>query len=161
VVAFAPAGGWGEGDDSFPALLGDQVALLEQLKAVAPFADEIVATPEGRRLVTELLAVHFEHIPPSLLAHILVGAARCAWDAQLAERAVAGGWELDAEGIDCPVRVAWGTEDRVLPWPSAAERFRRDWLPLADWVVLDGVAHCPQLDVPRETAELIAGFAGR
>jgi hypothetical protein len=25
-------------------------------------------------------------------------------------------------------------------------------------VVLDGVGHCPQLDVPLETAELITGF---
>ncbi len=28
----------------------------------------------------------------------------------------------------------------------------------ADWVVLDGVGHCPQLDVPLDTAELILGF---
>jgi len=25
----------------------------------------------------------------------------------------------------------------------------------ADWVVLDGVGHCPQLDVPVETSQLI------
>lgn len=29
---------------------------------------------------------------------------------------------------------------------------------LADWVILDGVDHCPQLDVPVEAAELILGF---
>jgi pimeloyl-ACP methyl ester carboxylesterase len=37
-------------------------------------------------------------------------------------------------------------------------RYQRDWLPQADWVVLDDVGHCPQLDVPLETAELITGF---
>ena len=57
-----------------------------------------------------------------------------------------------------PVRVVWGTEDRLLPWPSAAARYRTDWLPHADWVVLDDVGHCPQLDVPLETAQLILGF---
>ena len=67
-------------------------------------------------------------------------------------------WTLDAERIACPVRIVWGTEDRLLPWPSAAERYRRDWLPHADWVVLDDVGHSPQLDVPLETAELILGF---
>ncbi|MEA2449546.1 MAG: hypothetical protein QOG63_1478, partial [Thermoleophilaceae bacterium] len=52
----------------------------------------------------------------------------------------------------------WGTADRILEWPRAALRYRDDWLPQADWVELDGVGHCPQLDVPLETAELIAGF---
>jgi pimeloyl-ACP methyl ester carboxylesterase len=44
-----------------------------------------------------------------------------------------------------------------LPWPSAAARYREQ-LPHADWVVLDGVGHSPQLDVPLETAQLILGF---
>ena len=58
----------------------------------------------------------------------------------------------------CPVRIVWGTADRLLPWPSAAVRYREEWLPHADWVVLDDVGHAPQLDVPLETAELILGF---
>ena len=60
----------------------------------------------------------------------------------------AGGW----------ADVLWGTEDRLLKWPSAATRFRDDWLPQADWVVLEGVGHCPQLDIPLEAAHLIVGF---
>jgi pimeloyl-ACP methyl ester carboxylesterase len=77
---------------------------------------------------------------------------------RLVEHARARGWNLAAERIDCPVRIVWGTEDRLLPWPSAAARYRRDWLPHADWVELAGVGHCPQLDVPAAAAELIAGF---
>jgi pimeloyl-ACP methyl ester carboxylesterase len=72
-------------------------------------------------------------------------------------RGAARGWPLDAERIRCPVRILWGTEDRLLPWPGAAERLRRA-LPNADWIELDGVGHCPQLDVPLETAQLILGF---
>jgi pimeloyl-ACP methyl ester carboxylesterase len=71
------------------------------------------------------------------------------------------GYHLDVASIDCPVRVVWGTEDALLPWPSAAARYRTDWLPHADWVELDGVGHCPQLDVPLETAQLILGFTSR
>ena len=52
----------------------------------------------------------------------------------------------------------WGTEDRLLEWPASAARYRHDCLPHADWVVLDGIGHCPQLDIPLETAELILGF---
>jgi len=55
------------------------------------------------------------------------------------------------------VRIVWGMEDRLLPWPSAAARFQAE-LPWADWVLLDGVGHAPQLDVPVEAAQLILGF---
>jgi pimeloyl-ACP methyl ester carboxylesterase len=34
-------------------------------------------------------------------------------------------------------------------------RYRTQWLPHADWVILDDVGHCPQLDVPAQTAALI------
>ena len=55
----------------------------------------------------------------------------------------------------------WGADDRLLEWPRAAFRYRQDWFPHADWVELEGVGHCPQLDVPLETAQLILGFTGR
>jgi pimeloyl-ACP methyl ester carboxylesterase len=35
-----------------------------------------------------------------------------------------GGWPLDPERIACPLRIVWGTADRLLPWPRAAERYR-------------------------------------
>jgi pimeloyl-ACP methyl ester carboxylesterase len=60
------------------------------------------------------------------------------------ETAFREGWRLDAERISCPVRVVWGMDDKLEAWPSAAVRFDNDWLPHADWVVLDSVGHCPQ-----------------
>ena len=92
-----------------------------------------------------------------LIAHQLIGAARC--DAiPLIEYAIRSGYHLEAEKITCPVRIVWGTADRLLTWPPAAARFRHDWLPNADWVELEDVGHCPQLDVPLETTHLVLGF---
>jgi pimeloyl-ACP methyl ester carboxylesterase len=71
------------------------------------------------------------------------------------------GYSLEAEKITCPVRIVWGTDDKLLAWPSTAARYRNDWLPHADWVELEGIGHCPQLDVPLETAQLIVGFTAR
>ena len=88
-----------------------------------------------------------------------MGVDRCVGAPALIELARDECWPLDAEQIACPVRVVWGTEDRFLPWPSAAARYREGWLAHADWVQLDGIGHCPQLDVPLETAQLIVGFA--
>jgi pimeloyl-ACP methyl ester carboxylesterase len=119
----------------------------------------IFATTEGQRRATELISENFEHIPAELLAHQMRGLASCDGAVPLIQYAIREGWSLPAERIKCPVRILWGTEDRLLPWPPSAARFREEWLPQADWVVLDGVGH--QLDIPLETAELIVGFTAR
>ena len=66
-----------------------------------------------------------------------LGNGPAAWP--LIDRAQRHDWSLDAERIACPVRIVWDTAD-------------------ADWVELEGIGHCPQLDVPVEAAELILGF---
>jgi pimeloyl-ACP methyl ester carboxylesterase len=159
VVALAPAGGWAEGDPAFGHTLSYFKTMQELLKTAVPHAEQIVATPEGRRRATEFLATNFEHIPPELIVHQMIGAAQCDGFEPMIEFALREGWHLDAEKITCPVRIVWGTADRILVPPGAAVRFREDWLPNADWVELEGIGHCPQLDVPTETAQLILGFA--
>lgn len=158
VVALAPAGGWARDDDSTAGTLAYFARMKEQLEAALPHVDAIVATPEGRRRATQYITTHYEHIPAELISHQMVGAATCEAVHPMIAFATRAGWSLDAESIACPVRVVWGTADRLLPWPSAATRFREEWLPHADWVEMDGIGHCPQLDVPLETAQLITGF---
>jgi pimeloyl-ACP methyl ester carboxylesterase len=158
VVAFAPAGGWAPGDRSYRDTLGHFTTMQALLREAAPYAASIVATPEGRRRATRHIVTSFEHIPAELLAHQMRGAAGCDGAAGLIDQALREGWPVDAESITCPVRIVWGSDDRLLPWPAAAARFRTDRLPHADWVQLDGVGHCPQLDVPLEAAQLILGF---
>ena len=155
-MALAPAGGWAPDDDSYRELLRFQRGLLDMVRAAAPHAETILASREGRRRATRYLTVNYEHIPPELLVHQLRGVAVADAAPALIEHALQSTWSLDAEGIVCPVRIIWGTEDVLLPWPRAAIRFRNDGLPHADWVELDGVGHCPQLDVPLETAQLFS-----
>jgi pimeloyl-ACP methyl ester carboxylesterase len=158
VVAFAPAGGWAPADKSFRSLLGFQATLLAMLEAAAPHAEALLATPEGRRRATRYIATNYEHIPAELLAHQLRGAAECEDAQRLLEFGTDADWSLAAERITCPVRIVWGSDDLLLPWPAAAARYREQ-VPQADWVELDGVGHCPQLDVPVEAAQLILGSA--
>lgn len=158
VVAFAPAGGWAEEDHSFKRTLGLQSAMVRYAKTAAPQAAALLATLEGRRRATQLITTNFEHIPADLLAHQMLGVASCTAADPLIEHARGQKWTLDAEKITCPVRIVWGTEDALLPLQWAAARFRDEWLPNADWIELGGVGHCPQLDIPLETAELILGF---
>jgi pimeloyl-ACP methyl ester carboxylesterase len=159
VVAFAPAGGWAAGDGWWRELLARQAQLHEQARATAPHAEAIVATAEGRRRATQLIVSSYEHIPAELIAHQMLAVASAGGAPAMIEHGLREGYDdLDAQGIACPVRIVWGTADKLLPWPSAAARFRHEWLPHADWVELDGVGHCPPLDVPLEAAQLILGF---
>src|SRR4051812_4911278 len=130
VVALAPAGGWEPGDPARDEVLRFQATMHEALKAA----------------------------PLHAMTDRQLGAARAA-ALPLIDYALAADWSLEAEKVTCPVRIVWGTEDPLLPWPSAAARFRRDWLPHADWIELDGVGHHPQQEVPIETAQLILGFS--
>ena len=158
MVALAPAGGWAKGDDSYKETLRFFPELQQQVKQVAPHVDRYLQTPEGKRRATLFTTVNYEHIPAELLAHQTRAVADCEGTVPMTEYAMREGYDLDAEKIGCPVRIVWGTEDKLLPWPTAAIRYREDWLPNADYVVLDDVGHSPQLDVPLETAQLILGF---
>jgi pimeloyl-ACP methyl ester carboxylesterase len=158
VAALAPGGGV---PNSAPAARETRTffaSMHDLLVAAAPHADAIAATPDGRRQATRYLTVNYEHIPPGLASHLIRGAAQCEALPALLRYADQHEWNLKAERITCPVRIIWGTEDRILPWPEAAADLQAK-LPQADWVVLDGVGHCPQLDVPLEAAELILGLS--
>lgn len=61
------------------------------------------------------------------------------------------------ENVELPVLLIWGTRDRMVS-PSGADRVLAA-LPDAELVLLEGVGHCPQLEVPQRCCELIAGFA--
>jgi pimeloyl-ACP methyl ester carboxylesterase len=157
VVALAPAGGWAEGDPMIEQRFQYFSTMRELVRGAAPYADRIVSSSDGRRRATEYTAVNFEHIPAELLAHQIRGAAGCDGAEALIAHARRAGYPLQADRITCPVRFLWGTEDRLLSWPEAAVRYR-ECLPGADWIELPGVGHCPQLDSPAQTAELILEF---
>lgn len=156
VVGLAPAGGWMPGDPAQRHVLSFFRMAQNLLADAAPRADQIASSPEGRARALAFMVENHEHVPADLVAHQIRGAADCPIVLPLIEGTVANGYgELGP--IDAPVRIVWGTADKVLAWPSAAARFKEE-LPAADWVVLDGVGHLPQLDVPERTAELILGW---
>lgn len=160
LVALAPAGGWAPGDDSYL----DTLAFFEEMQRLArqaaPHADRIMASPNGRRSATQYITVRHAHLDSRLLADQLVGAAACDGAQTLIERGRRDGWRVDPERIRCPVRFVWGGDDRILEWPRTSALYRQQF-PHAEWIELDGVGHCPQLDVPRETAQLILGLTAR
>jgi pimeloyl-ACP methyl ester carboxylesterase len=158
VVALAPAGGWADGDAAIAETLRYFRVIAKLVRDAAPRADDIAATPKGRVRATAAYASTADHLTPDLVAHLIRGAAACDTE-PLVAFAEREGWRLDPERVTCPVRFVWGSDDKLLSLPSAATRFRAEF-PQAEWIEIDGAGHCPQLDHPVETAELIAGFCG-
>ena len=136
VVAFAPGGGWL--DDSWAETLDAQ----EQLRAGK------IASP------LRLLVERPDRLSSEVVAHLTAAVAGCTGADAMLAHAREHGWPLDPARVACPLRIVWGTEDKLLPWPRAAERYRA-WFPHADWVELDGVGHAPQLERPLEAAQLL------
>ena len=161
VVALAPAGGWAVDDRSAQDTFHFFAQMQELLAASGQHAAFIASSPDGRRAALEAIAERHEHVPPETVVRIIQAGAGCTGALPMLEYAARETWTLDAERIACPVRMVWGTADKLLPWPAAAVRYRTEWLPQAEWIELDDVGHCPQVDVPLETAELIVGFTGR
>jgi pimeloyl-ACP methyl ester carboxylesterase len=62
--------------------------------------------------------------------------------------------------LPCPVRLVWGSHDRLLPMNGYSERWRRV-LPGAEWVVLDDTGHLPMYDDPGAVAEAIIDLTTR
>ena len=142
-TALAPAGGWATDD---PAL-GTTMDFFQQMHGMitlaAPHVDSLVETPEARAQAMQFLTEHPEVMSKELVARTVLGAAACTEAVALAEMGRNEDWTLDFEAIDCPVRIIWGTEDRILAWPSAAVRYRES-LPNADWIELEGWATVPR-----------------
>ena len=158
VVALAPAGGWAEDDPAIAETLRYFRVMAKMVRDAAPRAEEIASTPEGRAAASVAYASNADHLSADLLAHLIRGAAACDSE-PLVAFAEREGWRLDPERVTCPVRFVWGTDDKLLVLPGAAARFRSEF-PQAEWIEFEGGGHCPQLDHPVETAELIAGFSG-
>jgi pimeloyl-ACP methyl ester carboxylesterase len=153
VVALAPAGGWELDEESGRRVRSFFHMAQSLVKDAAPRAERIASTPEGRARALAFMTVNHAHVPADLVAHQIRSAAECPIVLPFIDLTTEQGYE-ELGPIDVPVRIVWGTEDKVLPYPEAGHRFR-ELIPDADWVILDAIGHLPQLDDPELAARLI------
>ena len=122
VTALAPAGGWGTGDDK-----QDTLAMNEEAHVFTQGAERnaafIASTPQGRRQALATMAEHTDHVPPEFVVNVIRAGALCVEAPRMIAYAAQSDWPLETP--QCPTRIVWGTEDKLLPWPRAAARYRR------------------------------------
>jgi pimeloyl-ACP methyl ester carboxylesterase len=64
------------------------------------------------------------------------------------------------DGVTCPVLLAWGSRDRIIPSPRYSQRLR-NLLPIAEWIEFPGLGHLPMSDDAELVARTIAQFVSR
>ncbi len=103
------------------------------------------------------MAVHGERVDPTMAAEMLRASAHFAVHEELIRAMFTPGGGLDVTGIDCPVLLAWGSDDRLTPKGSFGQRVRAR-LPHAQWRELPESGHVPMLDAPGAVAAMILQF---
>jgi pimeloyl-ACP methyl ester carboxylesterase len=118
----------------------------------APVAGPLARTRIGRTLLFGIATARPWQLNPAEVTALVRSFAQAPGFAKTLE------WFMDhdAEGIEeigCPVTIAWGTRDRILPVSHAKEWTER--LPNAELVLLEGLGHVPMGDDPALVARTI------
>ena len=161
VVALSPAGGWEPGSREQARVAGLFRRNHKALRFAAPRADFLAGRPGLRKIALRDTLAHPERMTPRAAAETIRGAAQCEVYLPLMEAIERDGPPTDFRGVDVPVRVAWGTEDRVLPYPRYWEPLKRILPPHTELVELAGLGHVPMWDDPDLVARTVLEVTAR
>jgi pimeloyl-ACP methyl ester carboxylesterase len=154
VVALSPAGGWHPGDPAQRKI----EALFRRQHKVGTFAlrnlTGLMRRPRFRKLAFRDVVVNGDRIPPAVAVDMLRSSVECPIYFEFLDSVQRTPFGDLAGEIDCPVLIAWGTKDRILPYATTTERLRA-LVPQARWRELPNQGHMPQWDDPEGTARLI------
>jgi pimeloyl-ACP methyl ester carboxylesterase len=160
VVAVAPAGGWDPGSREERRLKPYFKRVHRMVQFAGPRAEALTKRPRLRRLVLRDAVSFGEKVPPRAAAEIIRGSYECPAYLELLEAIADGGPATDLSGIDVPVRIVWGTRDRIIPVERYSPRLLR-LVPSAELVRLEGLGHVPMSDDPEGVARAILDVTAR
>lgn len=160
VVGLCPAGGWEQGSREERRIVRYFRRNQLLLHYFGPFLPLVARHPLLRRIALRDLVGDPRKVPSTSALALFEGAQGCAIIDDVLALVGADDTFGELEAIDCPVRILYGSKDRLLRWPGYYARMRR-MLPDADWVQLDGLGHLPMWDSPDEVARAILEHTGR
>jgi pimeloyl-ACP methyl ester carboxylesterase len=160
VVALSPAGGWEQGTRTEARLRRLFTRNHKMSTRVLPHLGLFVARPRLRRAFLAQAMARGDRLSASAAAQFVRDSAACPVYFDLMDAILRDGPPRTLEGIPCPVLLAWGTKDRILPAGRYSQRLR-DLMPAAEWVELPKLGHIPMADDPELVARTIVQFAAR
>jgi pimeloyl-ACP methyl ester carboxylesterase len=157
VLALSPAGAWRSARDLRRLLIIFRVGTaLGRINGMP----NLVARKRARRVLLRLMAERADRMTPTQAAATFDDIVGCTVLADLLDGAHDNGAIEPVTDVGCRVRIAWGTNDRMLP-------FMRYGAPMlaavaaAELVFLAGVGHVPMIDDPGLVANTILDFVER
>jgi pimeloyl-ACP methyl ester carboxylesterase len=160
VVALSPAGGWDAGTRAERRLRTLFTRNYKLSKALLPRVDSLMRRPRLRRALLWQVVAHGERLPAAVSTQLVRDSVACPVYFELMDAILRDGPPQSFDGAACPVLLAWGTRDRILPSPRYSKRMR-ELLPSAEWVELRGLGHVPMSDDPELVARTIDEFTAR
>jgi pimeloyl-ACP methyl ester carboxylesterase len=146
-VAIAPAGGWELHSAETRRAQRLFKAIQFQLAAFGPIPRLLSERPRGRMITMRDAVAYPQRLPGRLAVQWIDAASDTPAWRLLLEHSPGVNAENTCEPHDSPVRIAWGTRDRILPF----NRYSPGWkklLPDAEWITLEGLGHVPMSDDP-------------
>jgi pimeloyl-ACP methyl ester carboxylesterase len=158
VIGLCPAGGWEPKGREGRRILRYFERNYLSVRFGAGLFRQVAARPRLRTLAMYDLVAKPADVPAGLALSMFEGAAGCT----IYREAIAVGREGlgDLDPIECPVRIAYGTRDRLIRWPSCFERWP-ELVPSAEILAMEGVGHLPVLDDPSLVVRTILEVTGR
>jgi pimeloyl-ACP methyl ester carboxylesterase len=154
VIGVCPAGGWEIGGKEDRTILRYFKAADRRLRTSAPWLPRIAKVPALRRVAFRDLMARPGNVTAEAAIAFFTGAANCTIFADAIAQAEAGESFDDLGPIDVPVRILYGTRDRLIRWPNYYSRMR-SLLPEAEFLPLHGLGHIPMWDDPATVARRI------
>jgi len=159
VVALSPGGGWTAGSREERRIV-KSFRMGHKLNVwAAPRANAMMRRGLWRRLMYSQAMAHPERLEPALAA----GAIRAFAAARIPEildNFEGSGGVRDLDQVTCPVLIAWGEKDRIVPRKAYAAAFD-EGLPHAERTIMPGVGHVAMWDDPELVADVILRFTAK
>ncbi|HEX5224991.1 MAG TPA: alpha/beta hydrolase [Solirubrobacteraceae bacterium] len=158
VVALAPAGGWERGtraERRLKALFTRSHAMSTRM---LPYMPKLLSRPRLRRLLLGQAVARGDLLDPGSALALVRSAVECPIYFDLMDAILGDGPPEGFPEIACPVLIAWGTRDRIIPARTYSARMR-EMVPAAEWLELRGLGHMPMGDDRELIARTIAEFA--
>lgn len=157
-VAISPAGGWALNSAETRRAVRLFRVMKLGLTFFYPQALELAGRPRGRKIAL-MNAVAYPARLPGPLAKQWIRAAK---DTPALEPLLSRSPHVNAPaslpGADGPIRVLWGSNDKILPYERYSAGWRRA-LPDAEWITLNELGHVPMSDRPEFVAQMISDFS--
>lgn len=155
VLALSPAGAWRSAADMTRLLVLFRIGAgaVRRSKTVRTLA----TNARARRILLRAMAERADRLTAPQVEALFEDIAGCSILTDLLAGARAKGPIAAFDRIGCPVRIAWGTRDKMLPFMRYGAPMLAA-VPGAELTLLPDVGHVPMIDDPAMTARTIVDF---